>query len=207
VKRVFSLIDRDVGRPITELASQLNCAGLSEDCRQVLDSLERREREVSTREGQWFSVDLRPYRTSENVIEGVVITFTNVTARKQAETARQAAQNFAACLMETISEPVILLNEELRVVSANQAYYRVFQTGPEDTESRSLDQLGTEQSNFHEVRARLESLLKGGPTLEGLRMEMDLPGLGRQQVSFTARCPAQKARRSPAAAWPRIRPC
>ncbi len=189
VKRVFNLIDSDVGRPITDLASRLNYAGLADDARRVLDSLERRERDVPTTEGHWYSVDVRPYRTSENLIEGVVITFTNITARKQAEVAKEEAQSLAASLLETINEPVLLLSRELLVVSANQAYYRAFQSGPQDTEGRSLEALGAGQWNVQELRARLERLLEGGPALEDLQVELDVPRLGRRRVRFSTRCP------------------
>jgi two-component system CheB/CheR fusion protein len=108
--------------------------------------------------------------------------------RKQAEAAQLEAQSLAACLLEDIKEPVLLLSNEQRVASANQAYYRAFQVAPEDTEGRFLEQLGAGQWNLQELRARLERLLEGGPALEGLQVELDVPRLGRRRVSFSARC-------------------
>jgi two-component system CheB/CheR fusion protein len=83
--KLIKLIPADAGRPITDIASQLLYPDLAEDARDVLRTLVFRERQVSTRDGRWFTVRIMPYRTVDNVIDGVVITFSEVTETKSLE--------------------------------------------------------------------------------------------------------------------------
>ncbi len=82
--RYISLIPADVGRPVTDVALRINDPGLFAEADQVLDRLVPSEREVVAEDGQWCSRRLAPYRTNDNRIEGLVLTFTNVTRIKEA---------------------------------------------------------------------------------------------------------------------------
>jgi two-component system CheB/CheR fusion protein len=82
---IFKLIPGDAGRPITDLVSWLDYPGLAEDAREVLRSLVFHEQQVSARDGRWFTVRIRPYRTQDNRIDGVVITFVDISASKAME--------------------------------------------------------------------------------------------------------------------------
>ena len=82
---IIKLIAGDAGRPITDIATGLDYPGLAADARQVLRSLAFIEKQAVTRDGRWFLVRIMPYRTLENRIDGVVITFSNITAAKTLE--------------------------------------------------------------------------------------------------------------------------
>jgi two-component system CheB/CheR fusion protein len=84
---LFSITLNDVGRPITDFAHKLNYDGFSEDAKLVLKNLMPVEREIRGREGGWFHVRFRPYRTVDDKIDGVVATFLDVTDRRQMEDA------------------------------------------------------------------------------------------------------------------------
>jgi two-component system CheB/CheR fusion protein len=83
--KLIKLIPGDTGRPITDIATELDYPDLAEDAREVLRTLVFKEKQVTARSGRWFNVRILPYRTLQNVIEGVVITFTEVTATKTLE--------------------------------------------------------------------------------------------------------------------------
>ncbi len=83
--KITQLIDSDVGRPITDIASDLFYPELGEDVRQVLRTLGSAEKQVATRDGRWFTARILPYRTLENKIDGVAINFVDITVSKTLE--------------------------------------------------------------------------------------------------------------------------
>ena len=83
--RIIKLIPGDVGRPITDLVSDLDYPTLAEDVRDVLRTLTSTEKAAAARDGRWFCVRVMPYRTLDDRIDGVVITFADITTSKQME--------------------------------------------------------------------------------------------------------------------------
>ena len=99
--KVTKLIPGDVGRPITDIASALLYPELADDARQVLRTLIKVERQIPTPDGNWFAAHILPYRTLENMIDGVVITFTDITVSKKLEAELRATE---ARLREMLDE-------------------------------------------------------------------------------------------------------
>ncbi|MBK8024227.1 MAG: PAS domain-containing protein [Chloroflexi bacterium] len=85
VTQIFRLRKSDIGRPLSEIKSQLVYDGLIADAARVLDTLENSDHEVSTTDGDWYKVDIRPYRTMNNIVDGLVLTFSEITLQKQAQ--------------------------------------------------------------------------------------------------------------------------
>jgi two-component system CheB/CheR fusion protein len=83
--KIIKLIPADAGRPITDLASDLRYPELADDARAVLQKLAPVEKAISARDGRWFTVRIMPYRTLDDRIDGVVITFANITVSKTLE--------------------------------------------------------------------------------------------------------------------------
>jgi two-component system CheB/CheR fusion protein len=84
-QKIFKLIPGDVGRPLSDITSDLIYPGMAKDTEAVLRTLVFSEKEIATDDGRWFSVRIMPYRTIDDVIGGVVITFTEITEAKTLE--------------------------------------------------------------------------------------------------------------------------
>ena len=104
----------------------------------MLDSLVPREREVSTASGAWYLARIQPYRTLDNVIDGVVLTFTDITQRMQAEAAMKDARELSESIVDTVREPLIVLDGTFKVISASRSFYENFKVAPQDTVGRQL---------------------------------------------------------------------
>ncbi|MCB9098035.1 MAG: PAS domain-containing protein [Anaerolineales bacterium] len=89
--RVAKLIETDVGRPLSHIVCNLLEVDLAETAAAVLDTLKAQEREVQHKNGSWYWMRVRPYRTEKNAVEGVTFTFSHVTKLKQAQQERETA--------------------------------------------------------------------------------------------------------------------
>ena len=83
--KLFKLIPGDVGRRLSDIVTDLDYPQLKEDAQEVLRTLVFQEKAVATHDGRWYRVRIMPYRTQDNLIDGVVITFTDITEIKQLE--------------------------------------------------------------------------------------------------------------------------
>ncbi|MEI6673636.1 MAG: chemotaxis protein CheB [Verrucomicrobiota bacterium] len=126
---ILNLIPGDMGRPVGHLATNLiDYENLVADTQEVLDTLTPLELSVQTRNGAWFSLRIIPYRTTDNVIEGVVITFVNISKIKQAEEALQKAndQLRLAVVVRDAHDAVTVQDLTGRIIAWNPAATRIY---------------------------------------------------------------------------------
>ena len=115
---------------------------------------------------------VRPYETSENRIEGAVITFVDITEFKaQAVEAR----TYAETIVETVRECILLLDANLRVTRANSTFYETFGVSPRDTEGRLLQELGDGQWNIPRLPELLTGVLTKDAELHDFEVEGEFP--------------------------------
>ena len=190
---IYRLVPSDVGRLLSDIKSNLKGEDLLAKAQSVLETLVPIEQELLTHDGAWYLLRIQPYRTLDNVIEGVVLTFTDISKRIAAETEVQLARELAENVIDTIREPLLVLDGELQVVSANRAFYQFFQVTTADTVGRKIYNLGNSQWNIPALRELLEIILPRDQTVEGYVVEHDFPAIGHHKISVNARRMAGKA--------------
>ncbi|MGZ6162421.1 MAG: chemotaxis protein CheB [Myxococcaceae bacterium] len=109
--RLMNLIPGDVGRPITDLASDLLYPGLGPDVKEVLRTLVRSENQVTTATGRSYTARVMPYRTLDDVVDGVVITFTDVTEATRVEARLRESRERFAKLLANLPADIALFDE------------------------------------------------------------------------------------------------
>ena len=152
MKQYFKLIDSDTGRPIGDIVHNLKYDSLSDDIHNVLGSLATIEKELETKDNNWALMKITPYRTSENIIDGALISLFDITGEKQARNSAKAALDFAEGVIETVREPLIVLDENLRIISANKTFYNKFLVKPSETENKLIYDIGDRQWNIPELK-------------------------------------------------------
>jgi two-component system CheB/CheR fusion protein len=182
VTQVINLILTDVGRPVGHIVSNLTGYDrLVADVRAVLDTLAPREVEVQSQAGAWYLLHIRPYRTLENVIEGAVITFTEITELKKAQAALREAEALRrlAMIARDARDAITMQDFEGRILTWNPAAERMYGWSeaealqmnirdliPEDRRKEVLAQL-RQQSRPEVVEPyRMQRIAKDGRILE-----------------------------------------
>jgi two-component system CheB/CheR fusion protein len=190
---LINLIATDVGRPLSDQTSKLKYPGLAGDCRDVLKTLRARQAEVETVDGTWHLMRILPYRTVENAIDGVVITFVDITDVTLAERAGREAREYFESIFQTVREPLLVLDEHLRLVSANKAFYTLFHWRPRQVEGELIYEIGGGGWDRPELRRQLEQVLPEKKAVEGFRFEGDFPKAGHRVLLLNARRLLQRA--------------
>jgi two-component system CheB/CheR fusion protein len=152
----------------------------------VLASLRPTEKQASAPGGVCYTVRIRPYRTARNAVEGLVVTFIDITETKRAERV-QAAHLLAESIVDAVREPLLVLDATLRVVRANRSFYRAFQVEPAQTEGQPVDALGSRQWNIPQLRGLLEASLRDGAPFDGFEVARELPRVGRRRMVLSGR--------------------
>ncbi len=186
-RNVIRLIESDVGRPLSDLTSSLDYGGLVEDCQNVLANLIPQEKEVCDTACKWHLVRLVPYRTSENVIDGVVITIVDIDRTKKAELDARTGLHYFENIVQTVREPLVVLDSDLRVVSANLAFYRVFGIRYKQIEGMLIYEINDRLWDIHELRKLLEDILPSRSVMTDFFVEHDFPQIGRRTFLLNAR--------------------
>ena len=143
MSQIINLINSDVGRPVGHIVSNLaSYDRLVADVQSVLETLESQERRVQTTNGKWFQMRIRPYRTIENVIEGVVITFVDVTEMKHAEDSLEKAnrQLRLAVVVRDASDAITVQDLEGRVIAWNPSASRMYGWSEEEALAMNVRQ-------------------------------------------------------------------
>lgn len=162
---LFNLIATDVGRPLTDLKSELRYASLPADASQVLETLVSMEREVGEAGGRWYLARLRPYRTIDDRIAGVVLTFVDITERKLAQEALRSADARFRAIVDHASVGVVQTNRQGRIDFVNGRMCQLLDYAEQELLGTQMERL-IHPDDLAGYRERLRRLLEQGESYE-----------------------------------------
>ena len=129
---------------------------------EVMASLTIKELETQDKQGTWYRLQVRPYRTTDHRIDGAVITLTDITALKRAAEVLTIARDDARNIIETMPTPILVISSDRRVQAANASFYSMFQAEPSETEGKLLSELCDGSWNIPSLLGKLEAVLRTG---------------------------------------------
>ncbi len=190
-QRLFNFIPTDVGRPFTDIHGNFDVSQLEPLILEVLDTLNTKEQEIQTQAGYWYSLRIRPYRTTENQIDGVTLVFLDIDALKHHAANLESARNYAETIIETVQIPLVVLDVDLRVNTANRAFYETFQVAEAETINAPLFELANSQWHNPQLQSRLEQILADDQPMQELEIDQEFEPIGQKTLLLNA-CKLQR---------------
>jgi two-component system CheB/CheR fusion protein len=178
--KLFRLGANDIDRPLSDVSMGLEILDLEDLIRSVTETLSPIEREVQDRRGKWYLLQIRPYRTLDNRIDGAVIVLVDIDAIRRS---REAANAIVA----TVREPLVVLDKHLRVVNASRSFYTTFQTTPNNTIGKDFHELDRTDWDNPALRSLLGAVLEGGKDFTDFEVTKKFARIGFKTMLLNAR--------------------
>jgi len=181
-QQLFNLIASDVGRPFSDIRNNLEVPNMNDLITTVIDTLIPYEQDVKDASGHWYSLRIRPYRTTDNHIDGVVIGLVDIDLIKQNAIALEASRNYATTIIETLHQPLIVLDPEFKVITANHAFYEVFKMNAAQVERQEIFSLGQKEWDIPKLRSLLNEILLLDITVQDYEVTQNFSQLGTRTM-------------------------
>jgi two-component system, chemotaxis family, CheB/CheR fusion protein len=192
-QKVLNVIPSDIGRSLEDLKLNIHIPKLESLLLSVIEKGVVKEWQVQDRQNQWYSVQIRPYKTTEGRTDGAVLFFINIDSLKGVESLTRTleelkiSQKYSAGIVQTVREPLLILDDHLCVISANPSFYRFFQTSKEETEHQSIYSLGNGHWEIPKMRKLLEQVFLKNEDFENFEIEHDFLHIGHKTMCINAR--------------------
>jgi len=186
-RSLMSIAPSDVGRPLEDMTLNILVADLDLQIAQVIETATLRESEVQDQAGRWYRMQIRPYTTAENMIDGAILSLVDIDALKHHVHEVEWARDYAAGIVAAVQVPLLVLDEGLRVISANPSFYQAYGSSAAGTEQQSVFTLSGGAWDVPALRASLGEMLAKNTRLQGLEVEHEFPHKGKRSMSLSAR--------------------
>ena len=189
MEKLLNVRSTDVGRPIGEIRLQLSVEDIQPILRDVLDTLGTRELEVQDKDGRWHLMRARPYRTSDNRIEGIVLVLVDIDQLRSSQSSLMEARDFASSVVEGVPIPVVVLKKDCTVRTANTAFRKLTRMSEQAIIDQSFPDLIDRLWGVDGIKQKLDELLlaDAGTTIE---FEHESTTSDRKVLCFTAQAQA-----------------
>jgi two-component system, chemotaxis family, CheB/CheR fusion protein len=194
--KLLRVAPSDIGRSISDIHLNIRI-DLEPVIEEVLTTLRPVKREVQDQRDRWHSLSILPYRTLDNVIDGVVLVLNDIDEIKAAAEQMKKSSEFFAGIINTIRQPLVVLDSDLRVLTVNQSFLHTFQVPRQQTVNKFFYRLGNEQWNIPKLRALMEQILPKDQAVVNFQVEDDFEGIGQRKMVLNARRLFQPNNREP----------
>jgi two-component system, chemotaxis family, CheB/CheR fusion protein len=196
-EKILNLVPSDLGRPITNIRPNIQFQELGDFLGETIAQAQIKQTEVQDQQGRWHSLRAVPYKTEDNKIEGALLVLVDIDAIKRSEDHIQQALDQAQSTIDTVREPMLVLDAELRVESANRSFYSFFRVAPDETLGRPVYELGNGHWNIPRLIELLEKVLPHKAAFDDFEVEHDFERVGRRTLLLNTRRIPPNARRPP----------
>ena len=184
--KTFNLNPDDAGKPIGTIKNYIESVDLEKLVNEVLNTYTLKEVEVQDRNGVWYNLVIRPFRTTENKIEGAVLSLPDINKiKKNAEEIKRAAED-AETIIQAQPIPLLVLDANLNVKISNVAFCNRFELSRTITEGKNISEIGEGKFNIQELLKELRDTLTLNTPFSNFILKQDFPKIGSKILSLSA---------------------
>jgi two-component system, chemotaxis family, CheB/CheR fusion protein len=183
---LFNLIPGDIGRFIGHINPNLVFDDLQRLIRTTIDGQSQQVHEVRDRDGRWFSLRIRPYKGVDNRLEGAVLSAVDIDETRRYQRQVERSREYLMTVVEAVNQPLLVLDEDLDVLTANDSFYSTFDISRPQAEGVSIYELIDGRLNVPELHTLLAAASKGD-TPQHLTIKQEVPSAGVKRVIVNAR--------------------
>jgi two-component system CheB/CheR fusion protein len=183
--KIFKLIKSDIGRPFTDQVSDLIYPKLAADALEVLHTLIFIQKQIPTKDGRWFSIRIMPYRTFDDRIDGLVITFINTSEFKQMEVELLETEKMHRLLINLSSDVILKLSTEWKILDFNSEAEKFFVKKQADVLNQNFLQLFIPEQEQRKVAKELQKLLNEAIETTNYKMQIITTGKNMKVVEWS----------------------
>jgi two-component system CheB/CheR fusion protein len=176
---IFRLLPADIGRPIADIKHSLDIPDLPRLIQNTVANLVSTEREIQDYLGRWRSLEIRPYRTSDNRIEGAILALPDIDRLKHSE-------QYLKQIIENIPNPLLVLDADLKILLVNHTFCTTFRVLQSATAGQLLYRLGNEQWNIPKLKELLEDILPKRSFVRDFLVTHKFPDIGVKTMLVSA---------------------
>ncbi len=179
-EKMLNLLPSDVGRPFGNIKLNFTLFDIEPLLMEVLNGDIIREVDIQSKQGHWYSLRIRPYKTAENKIDGVVIMLIDVDTLKR-------AFEYTESIVATVREPLVVLDANMRIRTTSSSFLETFKLLPEEAINHVLFDIDEGQWNIPELRRALKEILPRDDFFDDFEIECQFKKIGKRTLVFSAR--------------------
>jgi two-component system CheB/CheR fusion protein len=185
-EKKFRFKDIDIGHPLPDLRLPMDSSEIANLLGDAIDRDRFSEKEIQDNRGCWSVLQIGPYKTANDKTVGAMILLKDIDAVRKGEIEVRAARDYAEAIISTMRQPMLVLTAELRVKTANRAFYRLFATSPTETENQFIYELGNRQWDIPKLRRLLQDVLPKSTYVLDFEVSHNFPRIGPKIVVLNA---------------------
>jgi two-component system, chemotaxis family, CheB/CheR fusion protein len=184
---VFNVLATDIGRPIDNIKPKIDVPDLDAQIAWSIANVTVRESQIQDQARRWHRMQIRPYQTLDGKVDGAILSLVDIDVLKRHVDQAEWSRDYAVSIVDAVFAPLVVLDEQLHVTSANEAFYETFGVPPEETENRNFFATTGGNWDIPALRTRLKDVFAKSTPFQGLEVEGEFPRVGIRTMSFSAR--------------------
>ena len=184
---LLKVVPTDIGRSISDIKLKFKLPNLEQLIMNCIEKITTTETDIQDEQGHWYSMRIRPYLTTDNRIDGAVIAFLDINDVKSSLDEAVSAREYADAVIYAMRHPLLVVDKDLRVISASNAYYETFKVSAQQILGNLIYRLGNGEWAIPQLREKLTNTVSRGEAFDDFAVQHEFENVGLLSAKVSGR--------------------